>query len=214
MTVTTPAGALADLATALRPLGPAAAAGWTEVDHRFQDWTHRPGLRADLRAHLAGLDGVAAAALATRSRETTTHYAWCLRDEVGDPFSVWLHEYKPAADWRPGYADSVHNHRYHFCTTILSGGYTHQRFAVELTPAGDGIAAAVLRRSTDCPEGTGGYLLAHEFHRIPTARPGTLTVLVKSRAVRPWSLSWDPDTGRSHQHVPVENRLGDLVDRL
>ena len=55
------------------------------------------------------------------SRETTTHFAWCLLDRPDDGFSFWLHEYKPQQDWRIGYADSVHNHRYHFCTTILRG---------------------------------------------------------------------------------------------
>jgi hypothetical protein len=206
--------ALADLAGQLRPIRAPGAADWPEVDQLFQAWVRDADLRNLLKTHLGGLSGPAADAVAARSRETTTHFAWCLLDEPADPFSVWLHEYKPHGDWRPGYADSVHNHRYHFCTTILAGGYTHERYAVELNPAGDAISAAQLRTSRNCPAGAGGHLLADEFHRIPVAADGTMTVLVKSRAVRPWSLSYDPATGASQRHVPVEHRLDDLVRRL
>jgi hypothetical protein len=187
---------------------------WLRVGERFQSWATRPGLRAGLRAHLHGLPADQAAWVTARSRETTTHFAWCLRDEPTEPFTFWLHEYKPQTDWRPGYADSVHNHRYHFCTTILRGGYLHERYQVRLDRAGTSVTSAELARSSSCGAGAAGTLLAHEFHRIPQAADDTLTFLVKSRPVRPWSLSYDPVTGISRQHVPVETRLGDLIDRL
>ena len=43
---------------------------------------------------------------------------------------------------------------------------------------------------------------------------GTVTFLVKSRMVTPWSLSYDPDTGRSQRHIPMRSRLADLAGRL
>ncbi|WP_440901397.1 hypothetical protein [Actinosynnema sp.] len=49
---------------------------------------------------------------------------------------------------------------------------------------------------------------------IPRAIDGTMTFLVKSRAVSPWSLSYDPGTGTSHRHVPVEARWEVLTGRL
>jgi hypothetical protein len=76
------------------------------------------------------------------------------------------------------------------------------------------VRSSSLLRSTVCRAGASGYLLAHEFHRIPHAEDGTMTLLVKSRSVNPWSLSYDPETRASHRHVPVENRFGDLVDKL
>jgi hypothetical protein len=57
-------------------------------------------------------------------------------------------------------------------------------------------------------------MLANEFHRIPKAADDTVTFLVKSRPVRPWSLSYDPDTRTSHRHVPVESRLEELTKHL
>jgi hypothetical protein len=155
-----------------------------------------------------------AAAMTIRSRETTTHFAWCLRDQPDEPFTFWLHEYKPQRDWRQGYADSVHNHRYHFCTTILVGWYLHERYRATIDPGTGLIATAELVDSTTCGAGAAGRVLAHEFHRIPYAADVTMTFLVKSREVNSWSLSYDPATRTSHRHVPVEFRLGDLARRL
>jgi len=187
---------------------------WDQVDEWFQREIARPGMREEIRAHLARLSPERRAAVAARSRETTTHFAWCLFDEPEDPFSFWLHEYKPQRDWRPGYADSVHNHRYHFCTTVLGGAYEHERYDVAVDRKTGLITSATLRTSVRCPAGTAGYLLADDFHRIPRASDDTLTFLIKSRPVNDWSLSYDPPTGTSHRHVPVERRMGALLDRL
>ncbi|WP_229373501.1 hypothetical protein [Umezawaea beigongshangensis] len=205
---------LSELAASVGHVRKPIAEHWSEVDVRFRDWASRPALRVELRTYLRALSVEQAARVRERSRETTTHFAWCLRDEPGEAFTFWLHEYKPQRDWRPGYADSVHNHRYHFSTTIVSGSYLHERFGVRLGPAGRSVLSARLERGAECRAGTAGSLLAHEFHRIPRAADGTLTFLVKSRAVMPWSLSFDPGTATSHRHVPVEMRLEELTNQL
>ena len=206
--------ALGDLAEQLRAAEFDLSARWDEVDRWFEAWAGRANLRAHLRAHLLGLPTEQANAVIGRSRETTTHFAWCLRDRPGEPFTFWLHEYKEQRDWRAGYADSVHNHRYHFCTTILRGAYLHERYAAAIKPDNGLISATELLTATECPAGAAGSLLASDFHRIPRAMNGTMTFLVKSRAVTPWSLSYDPVTRESHRHVPVESRLSHLAQRL
>ncbi|MEV6873750.1 hypothetical protein [Amycolatopsis sp. NPDC051128] len=204
---------LTELATRLRTAGFPLAADWGAVDGWFRPWAAQPGLREELRTQLRTLSTAQAAKILRSSRETTTHFAWCLLDSPSDPFSFWLHEYKAQADWRKGYADSVHNHRYHFCTTILRGDYLHERY--ETTIDGTGlIASARLRRRTLCPAGACATMLADEFHRIPEAAAGTMTFLVKSRPVSSFSLSFDPAGGIGHRHVPVEVRLGELADRI
>jgi hypothetical protein len=203
--------ALAELAGEMRATD---AGDWAKVAEKFTTWAGQPDLRDELRHHLRGLTGNMAAAVTARSRETTTHFAWCLLDQPADEFSFWLHEYKPQQDWRIGYADSVHNHRYHFCTTILRGRYVHERFSAELDASGTRIRSATLLRSGICAAGEAGMMLSDQFHRIPKAEDGTMTFLVKSRAVRAWSLSYDPVTGISRRHVPVEQRLGLLADRI
>jgi hypothetical protein len=187
---------------------------WDAVDGWFEGWAERPGLRASLRRHLLELPTDQADLMIKRSRETTTHFAWCLRDVPDEPFTFWLHEYKEPRDWRVGYADSVHNHRYHFCTTILRGGYLHERYSATINPSTELIASAELTDSTPCETGASAFLLASDFHRIPKAADGTMTFLVKSRQITPWSLSFDPCTHESQRHVPVECRLTQLARRL
>jgi hypothetical protein len=206
--------ALGELAEQLRTTEFTLSSRWDLVDGWFETWAERPSLRTDLRTHLLELPAEQASAVTRRSRETTTHFAWCIRDQPEEPFTFWLHEYKEQRDWRAGYADSVHNHRYHFCTTILQGGYLHERYSAILTPDTEMIKSAELLRATPCPVGASGSLLASDFHRIPRATNGTMTFLVKSREVTPWSLSYDPMTQESHRHVPVESRLSELAKRL
>ncbi|MGW4520559.1 hypothetical protein [Amycolatopsis sp. NPDC004378] len=205
---------LSELAARLRAAGPPIAADWRAVDGWFRPWAGQSGLRDELRAQLRALTDAQAAKVLRSSRETTTHFAWCLLDSPADPFSFWLHEYKAQEDWREGYADSVHNHRYHFCTTILRGDYLHERYETTIDGGTGLITSARRRRSTLCQAGACLTMLADEFHRIPEAAAGTMTFLVKSRPVSGYSLSFDPAGGIGHRHVPVESRLGELADRI
>jgi hypothetical protein len=169
---------LALLATQLRTADFPLAENWHTVEEWFTPWAAQPELREEVRDHLRRLEPRAAALVRTGSRETTTHFAWCLLNSPADEFSFWLHEYKPQRDWRHGYADSVHNHRYHFCTTILRGGYVHERYDARLDPLTELITSAHLRQRNTCPAGASGALFADQFHRIPSAEENTLTVLV------------------------------------
>jgi hypothetical protein len=206
--------ALTELAEQLRTAEFELSHRWDAVDKWFEGWAEQEGLRANLRGYLLDLPNDQANAVIKRSRETTTHFAWCLRDVADEPFTFWLHEYKPQRDWRPGYADSVHNHRYHFCTTIVRGGYLHESYQAEIDPATRLIADAQLVCSRPCEVGAVAAMLSAEFHRIPVAADATMTFLVKSREVTGWSLSFDPNTQVSHRHVPVESRLDELVRRI
>jgi len=208
------ASTLTELADAITAVHPPGTDRWAEVHRLFGDWADSPGRRVELRSYLNDLPPSDAADVVARSKEATTHFAWCLLDRPDDGFSLWLHEYKPCRNWLPGYANSVHNHRYHFCTTLLSGAYLHERFTAELDDRATAIRSVRKERGMRCAEGISGYLLSHEFHRIPYADDGTMTFLVKSRMVAPWSLSYDPDTGLSQRHIPMRNRLADLGGRL
>ncbi|WP_290057975.1 hypothetical protein [Amycolatopsis solani] len=205
---------ITELATRLRTAGFPLAVEWRAVDGWFRPWAAQSGLRDELRTQLRTLSGAQATKVLRSSRETTTHFAWCLLDSPADPFSFWLHEYKAQEDWREGYADSVHNHRYHFCTTILRGDYFHERYETTIHPETGLIESARLRRRALCQAGDCATMLADEFHRIPEAAAGTMTFLVKSRPVSSFSLSFDPASGIGHRHVPVESRLGELADRI
>jgi hypothetical protein len=201
---------LTELADAIRAAD--AADRWNSVHDILTAWAAGPRRHAQLRSYLRTLPDDEASHVVARSKEATTHFAWCLLDREDDPFSLWLHEYKPNRSWLPGYADSVHNHRYHFCTTLLSGGYLHERFTA--TVVDERITSVTRDSSTRCVAGDSGVVLSHEFHRIPHAEDGTMTFLVKSRMVAPWSLSYDPTTGLSQRHIPMGERLTGLAGKL
>lgn len=203
------------LAGRLRAAGGQFDHRWELVDEQFVDWAgSQPDLLGVIREELRALDPAEVQALGARSRETTTHFAWRLVDEPGDGFSFWLHEYKPQRDWLRGYANTVHNHRYHFCTLVLAGGYRHEWFDVKLDTSGQLAYRATLAEWELCGPGVTKMVLADRFHRIPLAKDSTATLLIKSRPVRTWSLSVDPATQVSRRHVPVEVRAGELAERL
>src|SRR5689334_10621594 len=122
LTEISPVGGLtAEIDRIERPL----AGHWAAVHETFLRWVELPDFRTHLRNYVFGLS---ATEVAGRARETTTHFAWCLLDDPATDFSLWLHEYKPQRDWRRGYADSVHNHRYHFSSTMLHGSYLQEHY--------------------------------------------------------------------------------------
>ena len=204
---------LAEIAAGLRA-APAPLQHWAEVDALFRSWVGEPDFRTELKAHLLRLTGSDRAIGTGRSKETTTHDAWCLADDPADEFSLWLHLYKPQRDWRAGYANTVHNHRYHFSTTILTGSYLHQRFDARLDPGGREVRGARLTETVIRRAGSHEVMLSEQFHRIPRAEDGTITFLVKSSPVRPWSLSYDPGRGTSWQHTSRRERLTELAEHL
>lgn len=212
--MSTTGSAMEDLAAELSALDVDPVVRWSAIDAVFRTWATRSDLHRSVRGHLAELSASAVAVVTARSKEATTHFAWCLRDERDEPFTFWLHEYKPYRDWRGGYADSVHNHRYHFCTTLLHGSYQHERYDVTIDPDTGLIARADLRRSSTCVAGDAGALLFTDFHRIPYAGDGTKTFLVKSRQIAPWSLSFDEATQRGYRHVPASSRLIGLANDI
>jgi hypothetical protein len=191
------------------------AEGFVEAHERFTSWVRaRPDLLEQLRSDLRAMSPQQAAVLAAGSREVTTHFAWRLRYEKAEPFSIWLHEYKPQRDWLPGYANTVHNHRYDFSTTVLAGGCWHEWFDVELDSSGEFVRGATSAGSQTLLPGMACAVTADRFHRIPRVKDGTATFLIKSRPVKSWSLSFDPYTRVSRRHVPVEIRVCDLAERL
>jgi hypothetical protein len=181
----------------------------------FEGWVRsQPDLLDGLRRDLRALTQPQAARLAAGSREVTTHFAWRLLDLPDDRFSLWLNEYKPQHDWLPGYGNTVHNHRYHFSTAVLLGSYWHEWFDAELDTAGELIRSVAPAGAEMFGQGPVAAIPADRFHRIPRAEDVTITLLAKSRPVKPWSLSFDPRTGVGRRHVPVEVRVNYLAERL
>lgn len=148
-----------------------------------------------------------------RSRETPTHYKWHLfaNDDVG--VQVWLHEYKPKTTRSGGYAQSIHNHRYSMSALLLTGGYCYRGYEVSMNK--DGLHADVrVTGSWDICEGSAYSMTPDEFHSVTEIQDGTVSLMIQGRAIRTYSTSVDPGSGRVIRHVPIEHRLGELRSAL
>lgn len=133
------------------------------------------------------------------SRETTTHWKWFVAGDVPGPL-IWIHEYKPSASRRGGYAQSIHDHRYSFCSAIVHGGYTHRRFAI----GGDQALNTCSAESLSAPH---VYCLdADEVHSVDDILDGTLTLIVQAPKRRGYSTEYFADGRAACRHYDFSSR--------
>jgi hypothetical protein len=131
-------------------------------------------------------------------RETPTHWKWFLGGSTAS-ILLWLHEYKPSTQRRPGYADSVHDHRYSFVSAIVCGGYIHRRFTVD-----DGVAR--LSREEVVEAGSVYALDADEVHGVAGLQDGTLTLIAQAPKRRPFSTEFFTDGRPPQRHHDFDER--------
>jgi hypothetical protein len=168
---------------------------------------------AAFRRDLGGLSERSFREMLPRSRETPTHYKWHLFANDSDGVEVWLHEYKPKTTRSGGYAQSIHNHRYSMSALLLTGGYCYRGYEVSINE--DGLHGDVrVTGSWDICEGSAYSMTPDEFHSVTEIQDGTVSLMIQGRAVRSFSTSVEPGSGRVIRHVPIEHRLGDLRSAL
>jgi hypothetical protein len=176
-------------------------------------WCHQIEMRV-IREALAKWLGTSAKVdmLRAAARETSTHYVWPLAvSAIG--YSIVVNEFKDPRRMVPGYATTIHDHRYSFVSLVLSGGYSQVRSAVEIL----GRDRAGRIREVGQETVTEGAIVAvnhAEFHRLTAIKGRTITLVVKCPAVKEESLSVDISTHRLIRHRPVESRIGNLVNAL
>jgi len=142
---------------------------------------------------------------AWESHETSTHFKWRLHRGTRDSFQVWLHEYKSQSLLRAGYADSVHDHRYWFASKILVGGFKQTTYRVSERDEGSFDAEEVERTSLDAGR---VYIVAPDaVHSIADFEHPTLTLLVRSKATKPFSTEIRRREGRAVHYYPLRTRI-------
>lgn len=149
------------------------------------------------------------------ARETTTHYVWRLHSARPGGPGIYLNEFKELDRQTPGYAKTVHNHRYNFAALVLHGGYTQETYHVELH--GQTLDRALVERGVSTSRLSAGQWneVEHQsFHRIVNVAPSTFTLLLKGAPHLEYSLSVDERTGVVRRHIPVEARASALGESL
>lgn len=193
---------LSDLVKDLEPIAPQVAD--TEfMPKALDEFAESIGV---FKRDLKGLSSDDFARLLPLSRETPTHFKWNLFSAPDGSYRIWLHEYKDAATRLPGYAQTIHNHRYAFASLILAGGYLHSRFKVETSD--DLIAARPQPIATsEIFSGARYALSSRDFHSVTAILDGTVSLVIQWSSCNAHSVSVDPSTRRAVRHYPIESRF-------
>ena len=112
-----------------------------------------------------------------------------------------------------GHAAIYHNHRYSFVSLVLSGGYRQVRSHIELR---NQRKAVQIRDISDESVVTGDVVRVNheEFHRLSAFEARTVTLVVKCPAAKAESFSVNSATLKVSWHVPVEERVPQLMAAL
>ena len=88
--------------------------------------------------------------------------------------------------------ESIHDHRFHFCATVLCGYYTHEEYDVKHHQ--DGTVDLKLKNTTIISKGDSYFFPAGAFHRVIPSDETTTSLLVRGDAILPYSRVIDPET--------------------
>lgn len=148
------------------------------------------GLGCEVEQWLAGLSEDEWYEIDHRSAEKTTHNKWFLGCRIRQYF-VWLHQYRPAHTFAQSnrFAASVHNHRYAFCSLVLSGFLEITEFQV--TDAGVTPNVQRTLRAGDTMS-----LGVEEIHKVEMVADNTLTLIIQNHESRNHSTCYYPDGSR------------------
>jgi hypothetical protein len=149
--------------------------------------------------------------VARRSRETTTHYKWLLAWDRPQGMKIWLHEFKPASERRPGYAATVHNHRYPFTAIALSGGYTNVQYDIVFDAESLRVDRCDVVGSQDLTSGQTYSMEPDGYHYVDEIEDGTKTLIMEFPAVASASYSFDQRGDRMTEHLALDARLRNLL---
>ncbi|MEX3616924.1 hypothetical protein [Paenibacillus glucanolyticus] len=87
--------------------------------------------------------------------------------------------------------ESIHDHRFNFCATVLCGHYIHEEYSV-ISSNGDSVDLK-LTNKTIINTGDVYYFTAGNFHRVLPSEELTLSLILRGTAVLPFSRVIDPE---------------------
>jgi predicted metal-dependent enzyme (double-stranded beta helix superfamily) len=166
--------------------------------------------RESLREEMATLGDSELEQQEELSHETTTHFKWYVHKGLSPRYKVWIHEYKERGLRRSGYAEVPHDHRYWFTSLVLLGGFEHHIYRVEGAGDSDCFESIEEVRSSECRKGTVYTVDPTMVHALSRIAEPTLTVVVRSGAVRPYSQTFDVESRKVTKYFPLSSRLANL----
>jgi hypothetical protein len=148
--------------------------------------------------------------IADQSLERTTHFKWFLGGRRSK-YTVWMHEYKPPEIFArtADFAASVHNHRYGFCSRVLSGALNVSEFDVS------GPDESVRLSGTRTIRQGQTMILSHDdVHRVDRVDSHTCTFLVQGPIARSFSTCYESAGGRGRRVYDLQSKLPQTIEFL
>ena len=115
----------------------------------------------------------------------------------------------PPRDWP---LEQIHDHRFHFTSMILCGGYHHEIYRVE-TDADD-RARTELAERTLIAGGQNYFFEAGRFHRTVPVNALTVSLVLRSGAVQDHSSAVDLTTGKLVRYYGVDEELRQALSEV
>lgn len=114
---------------------------------------------------------------------------YVLWDDNSDGSRARLH-YWPKNDWP---FESIHDHRFNFCATVIKGHYVHEEYDV-IENEDNNKVEIELTRKTIVNTGDAYFFKAGTFHRVLPSDEETISFLVRSGQQLPYSKVINPET--------------------
>ncbi|HEX8566006.1 MAG TPA: hypothetical protein VF648_10085 [Pyrinomonadaceae bacterium] len=183
---------------------------WSDLPATFSKindlLTHINSNRNLLYEELASESFAERVSIAKKSKEVSTHFKWCIHKEERLGYNVWIHEYKDKQSRRLGYAEVLHNHRYWFSSLILSGGFEHYRYNVERIDDFSFKQISVTE-VINYSKGDIYTIDSDVVHTLKNIKDSTLTLVIGSKGIKPYSEEFVPSTKKINRHYPFLSRI-------
>lgn len=89
--------------------------------------------------------------------------------------------------------ESIHDHRFNFCAKILCGSYVHEEYEILNVDNLTGNVELVKTRTSTLETGDTYFFPAGKFHRVIPTEEVTLSLIIRGKAILPYSQVIDPD---------------------
>lgn len=140
------------------------------------------------------------------SHELTTHYKWFIHKDISARYSVWIHEYKNKALRRLGYAGVLHDHRYWFSSLVLCGGFTHTFYSLNKSLDASSFDERWVGDEKRFIRGNVYTMNPDMIHSIEEIEDPTITLVIRSKAIKPYSNEYDLNSKSIVHHYPLPTR--------
>lgn len=108
--------------------------------------------------------------------------------------------------------ESIHDHRFHFSAIVLCGHYIHEEYEVKELDATR--VQLQLNRQVKVNAGDSYFFEAGRFHRVLPSEETTLSLIVRSKAILPYSRVINPEDMTMRKAYGNVNKFQSKLKRL